>query len=113
MKLRMIALTGLASIGLMAVFVPPTASATAFPSPPFKQCPAVGYDTSCEFLIVINPSGPVSILYDGTQGPYEGIDDTLIGVQNNSSQVIASIPVSGSWHLRFRRGRRLLKSQLN
>jgi hypothetical protein len=45
---------------------------------------------------VINPSGPVSILTDGTQGPYDGVEDTLIGVLNNSSAVIPSIPLSGT-----------------
>src|SRR5205085_2143857 len=34
------------------------------------------------------------ILQDSTQGPYEDDEDSLIGVQNNSSGPISSIPLS-------------------
>lgn len=65
--------------------------AYAVPTPPFTQCPAVGLDTSCAILIVFNSDGTVSILSDSTQRPFDGGDDTLIGVQNNRA---ASVPVT-------------------
>jgi len=53
------------------------------PLTPFTQCPAVGDDTSCGVLIVINPDGTVNIYTDSSQGPYDWSEDTLIGVQDN------------------------------
>jgi len=74
-------------------------SASAFaaaPTPPFTQCPAVGADTSCGILIVINPGGSLSVLKDATQGPYDGVEDTLVGVLNNSGAPASSIHLSAS-----------------
>jgi GDSL-like Lipase/Acylhydrolase family len=68
----------------------------AAPPPPFTQCPAVGADTSCALLIYIDASGTPSVLGDPAQGPYDEIEDTLIGVQNDSSFSIASLPVSST-----------------
>jgi hypothetical protein len=73
-------------------------SGTAFaaPSPPFNQCPHVGFDNSCHILIYISDSG-VQLLTDGSQGPYDGVEDTLIGVQNDTTgTTIGSVPVSSS-----------------
>lgn len=64
-------------------------------SPPFTQCPAIGLDTSCGVLISITDSG-ANCLTDPSQGPYDGIEDTLIGVQNNSSSPVASLTVSST-----------------
>ncbi len=69
-------------------------AAAATPTPPFNQCPPVGLDTSCAVLIYVAPSGDVSFLTDPTQGPYEGIEDTLVGIQNDSSTPLASIHLS-------------------
>ena len=57
--------------------------------------PTVGYDTSCETLIDITGSG-VTVLNDPTQGPFEGSDDTLVGVLNESSVEIYSLGLSSS-----------------
>jgi GDSL-like Lipase/Acylhydrolase family len=72
-----------------------TAGASS-PAPPFGQCPAVGADTSCALLIHIEGNGQVGVLGDPTQGPFDGIEDTLIGVQNDSTASIASIPISAT-----------------
>jgi hypothetical protein len=77
----------------MVIAVPASA---APPSPPFTQCPAVGADTSCALLIYINSAGAIGVAGDPSQGPYDSIEDTLIGVQNNSSFSIGSIPVSAT-----------------
>jgi hypothetical protein len=62
-------------------------------TPQFPQCPQVGADVGCQFLIDITPGG-TSVLQDTTQGPYENSEDALIGVKNDSSSPISSIPIS-------------------
>jgi hypothetical protein len=53
----------------------------------------VGLDTSCAVLIVLD-GGRVTLV-DPSQGPFDGVEDTLIGVQNNSSQPVSSLPLTG------------------
>ena len=79
-----------------ALFTAPAASADTPPTPPFNQCPAIGQDTSCGLLIVINSNGSTTVLQDPSQGPFDGIEDTLIGVQNNSGGTVNIIPLSSS-----------------
>jgi hypothetical protein len=61
----------------------------------FTQCPAVYQNGGCQFLIVSSDGG-TTILQDSNEGPYEGVEDALIGVQNNSSKPISAIPISAS-----------------
>src|SRR5205085_52122 len=68
----------------------------ANPTPPFTQCPAIGLDTSCRILIVINPGGTLTVLQDSSQPPYEGSEDTLVGVVNQSGATVSSISLSSS-----------------
>ena len=68
------------------------------PTPPFTQCPAIGFDASCGILIVITDSG-ATVYTDPTQGPYDGVEDTLIGVSNESSGTVASISLSSTTDL--------------
>jgi hypothetical protein len=63
--------------------------------PPFTQCPPVGMDTSCAVLIVYNPDGSRVTLVDPSQPPYDGVEDTLIGVQNNSTVPVPSLTLTG------------------
>jgi Ca2+-binding RTX toxin-like protein len=56
----------------------------------------VGSDTSCAILIVINSDGSKSVLVDASQGPYDGSDDTLAALQNDSSSAVSSIDLSSS-----------------
>jgi lysophospholipase L1-like esterase len=83
---------------IAASFTAPVAASAASttPSPPFTQCPAVGADTSCALLIHIDSQSRTGVYGDPTQGPYDGVEDTLIGVQNDSSVPIASVPVSAT-----------------
>jgi hypothetical protein len=60
---------------------------------PFTQCPAVNADKSCQYLVTVTDAGQ-SVAGDATQGPYDGEDDSLIGVQNSSSKAIAALPLS-------------------
>ena len=50
-------------------------------------------NNGCQFLITIN-SGTELVTQDPNQGPYEGADDSLIGVQNNSSSPVSALPLS-------------------
>ena len=61
--------------------------------PLFTQCPPVFEDTGCQFLITIN-SGTETVAQDPNQGPYEGAEDSLIGVVNNSSAPVSALPLS-------------------
>src|SRR5262249_45001099 len=72
-------------------------SAAATPAPPFTQCPAVGADTSgCGILLNFDASGTASVLTDTSEGPYDGVEDTLIGVQNGSPVTIHSLTLTGT-----------------
>ena len=59
----------------------------------FTQCPPVYMDSGCQFLITVSNSGE-TVVPDTTQGPYEGADDSLIGVVNSSSSPIYELPLS-------------------
>ena len=61
--------------------------------PMFKQCPPVDVNNGCQFLITIN-NGTETVLQDTNEGPYEGSDDSLVGVQNNSSSPVSELPLS-------------------
>jgi len=61
--------------------------------PPFRQCPSVGVDSGCAILIIITDTG-INVAVDPSQGPFDQIEDTLIGVQNNSHQTLFSLPLS-------------------
>jgi hypothetical protein len=67
----------------------------AAPTVPFTECPAVGADTSCGLLIDITDSG-VAVLQDPSQGPYDGSDDTLVGVLNQSSKSIGHLALASN-----------------
>jgi len=69
--------------------------AHATPSTPYNQCPAIGADASCALLIDQTNSG-TTVLQDGTQGVYDGVEDTLIGVLNESSSPLSSLNLSSS-----------------
>jgi hypothetical protein len=65
----------------------------------FPECPAVGHDTSgCELLITVtatNGSG-IATAFNVTTlspdlGPFDGSDDTLIGVLNSAPAAVHSI----------------------
>jgi hypothetical protein len=70
------------------------AQATVGKAPPqFTQCPAVDANTGCQFLVVFSGGGQ-TVFQDVNQGPYEGAEDALIGVQNNTSKPIFALPLS-------------------
>jgi RHS repeat-associated protein len=70
-------------------------AAAATPTPPFNECPAVGADISCAVLIVVG-SGSIQVLVDSSQRPFDGADDTLVGVLNSSGSTVAHIALSAN-----------------
>lgn len=60
----------------------------------FAQCPAYGADTDCGSVITITNTG-ATVTQTG-QGPYDGSDDTLIGVVNNSTTPIYSLTLTST-----------------
>ena len=60
----------------------------------FTQCPPIGADTGCGTLITVNPDGSGTVTSDPSQPPYENVEDTLVGLQNNSTGTVSSIDLS-------------------
>lgn len=67
------------------------------------QCPAVGLDTGCGILITITAaSGGATTAFTvvaasaPTQGPYDGVEDTLIGVLNASGMTVNTLALSST-----------------
>jgi hypothetical protein len=63
--------------------------------PPFPQCEAVYLDPSCGYLVDITPGTPakLKVISDPAIGFYEGADDVLVGVQNDSGEPVSSIHI--------------------
>src|SRR3989442_742921 len=80
-------LVGLAALALAA---PPAGGQ------PFTQCPPVGADTSCGVLLTVGPGGCSFVTSDPSQGPFDGVEDTLTGIQNNSGSPVCSIALSST-----------------
>ncbi|MEO8339634.1 MAG: hypothetical protein ABI604_07915 [Nitrospirota bacterium] len=53
------------------------------------QCPPVGANTKCGTIITIKDEG--FTVSHSTEGPYDTIDDTLVGIVNQSTKTISSI----------------------
>jgi len=99
-------LVGLATTGLMLSALAGSANAT--PLTYAGVCPqtnghavagspiqgGTGNATDCNLLIVFNADGSVSTT-SGPQTTFEGIDDALIGVVNNSGHTITSFTLTG------------------
>lgn len=61
----------------------------------FTQCPPIQRSPGCAVLITINPSGAVSLAIDPSVGPYDGVEDTLVGVVNKSGATVFGIFLQG------------------
>src|ERR1700739_4563109 len=59
-----------------------------------QVCPAVGNDTNCGIVITITDGG-AAVTTTG-QGPYDGADDTLIGVVNNGSVPVRTLRLTST-----------------
>ncbi len=70
--------------------------ASASPITPYNQCPSVGASPSCAILFEFAPNGAVNTYFDSNIGPYDGSEDTLVGVVNNSGVTIHSLNLTGN-----------------
>lgn len=58
-------------------------------------CPPAGAAADCNLLITFSPTGSISLTYPDPN-PYDGSDDILIGVVNNTPTTINSLIFMGS-----------------
>jgi hypothetical protein len=79
--------------GALGTTVPASAGAD---TPPFTQCPAIGAATSCNVLVTIAGDGTAAIAIDTTLPPYDGSDDMVVGVQNNSPRPLAALTLTST-----------------
>jgi hypothetical protein len=87
---RLAAFTG-SLLGVVAIAAGSAGTASA--APLFPQCPPVGSNQGCSQLIVVKKDGTATVKVDPAAPAmgYDGVEDTLIGVQNNSGKAISSI----------------------
>jgi hypothetical protein len=99
-KFRGLMVAALAAVGLGALAPGALASGSAQgppagpTTPPFYQCPAIGLDTTCQFLVDVtstNPEEPPAVIEDSSQSYYDGSDDVTVAIQNDSSAPLSSI----------------------
>ncbi len=63
-------------------------------TPPFTQCPAIGEDTTCQYLIdVKSATEPPVIIEDPSQLFYDGNDDVTIAVQNETGAPLSKVHI--------------------
>jgi len=72
--------------------------------PPFTECPAVGYGLTCALVVNVTNTG-TQILSDPTGGTkpndpvlgaYDGVEDTLIGLVNDSTAPVSMVNLSST-----------------
>lgn len=85
-------LTLAVAVGMLVGVFPGVAGAAG---PMFTQCPPVGLDTGCQYLLTITDHG-YAVQTDPAQRPYEGVADSLVGIQNNSSRMVQSVQLTSS-----------------
>jgi hypothetical protein len=97
---RIYVLLGAMAALLAAAFGPAVGSASASgfaqgppagpTSPPFFQCPAIGLDTTCQFLVDVTNSG-TTVFQDASQHFYDGNDDVTVAIQNDTTSPLGSV----------------------
>ncbi len=85
---KAIIVSSLTGIGFISVASKP-AMAVSF-------CPQIGTltNTGCNTLITFNPDGSITTTIPNAN-PFDGADDTLVGILNNGPTTISSIALSG------------------
>lgn len=79
----------LASIFLSLIFLLPVKAHAN------GSCPAYGESSSCSVLITIHPDGSLTYQRDPQVPPYDGVEDVLVGVVNQSGATVYGISLSG------------------
>ncbi len=87
--IKVFLMTAAAAVGVGAI-------QTAQAVPTYPQCPAIGNNTGCAILIEWD-GGNFTATVDPSQGPYDSVEDTLVGIQNNStSKTLSYVSLTGS-----------------
>ncbi len=61
---------------------------------PFTACPAIGAVGGCGVVVTLNANGTTTVSQNpNSDGVYDGSDDTLIGVVNNSGHPLSALPL--------------------
>lgn len=85
---RFVTILGLALAGMGALWVGPAAAAI---------CPTTSNTNGdCGFVITVQPTGAITGAAISGANPYDGDDDALIGIVNDSSMSLGSITLMGS-----------------
>src|SRR5690349_21302847 len=81
-----------AGLGLAAT----ASGAAASGEPFFKQCPPIGLDSGCAYLIEVtstNPEVAPLVIHDPNQPFYDREDDITVGVVNDTSAPLAKVHI--------------------
>jgi hypothetical protein len=74
------------------------APAAASAAPLYSQCPPVGNNDGCSQLVVAKRNGSFVVKADPNAPPlgYDGAEDTLVGVQNNSRRPLRAVSLAST-----------------
>ena len=90
MKIQKLLLLTLTCVGMVLLSSAITWAGSANP-----PCPQIGNANGCDVTITLNANGTSTINVTG-QPPYDGVEDQLVGITNNSTSTISSVSLSGS-----------------
>ncbi|HEY6474294.1 MAG TPA: hypothetical protein VIY26_15480, partial [Acidimicrobiales bacterium] len=104
MALALVALPIFSSSAGASLWTPPASPST---TAPFNECPAIGDSTAgCAFLIILQNSGATVVKNTAMtcgpaknlacDGPFDGNDDTLVGILNETSVPIPTVGLSSN-----------------
>ncbi len=88
-----------AALGLLlSATLSTTASASIITVAPgsLTGCPTVGISPSCFLVFRFNADGSIDTLIDPTIPSTDGIEDTLVGVQNNTANLFPSLHLTST-----------------
>ncbi len=80
---------------LATLAVPASASIISVAAGSLGACPTVGAATACAVAYRFNADGSVDTLTDSTISSTDGIEDTLVGIINNSGGTLNSLTLNG------------------
>lgn len=61
----------------------------------YAPCPQIGWANGCNLILTINSNGTVTPTL-GDPTAYDGVEDQLVGVINNTNQAITTLQLSGA-----------------
>jgi len=80
---------------VLSALVAASTMAIASPANAANECPSLGLSSDCSVVITINANGSNTITLTGI-GPYDGSEDSLVGVVNNGLTPLMSLFLSGN-----------------